>query len=122
MNKQQLENLDWINVKDLKEETSGYMIVLNSLEMDGKFYLLTSLTEPDEDIYEEDLEDEDEEVDVQEAYVLKICEKEEADFEITEDYSDLLLYATNDLPNDEFNKVSDAFFQTAEDFELDIEE
>ncbi|MBO6159284.1 MAG: hypothetical protein J6P72_08530 [Firmicutes bacterium] len=120
MNKQQLENLDWINVKDLKEETTGSMIVLDSLEKDGRFYLLTSLTEPDEDIYEEDLEDEDS--DEEEAFILKICSREEADFEITDDYSDLLIYATNDLPADEFDTVSDIFFRAAEDYELNIEE
>ena len=59
-----LSSLDWIEVTDVEEETSGTMTVIDTAQVDGAYYLLAVEAEPDASIpedFDDDAEDSDEE-------------------------------------------------------------
>ena len=119
-----LQNLDWINVTDLEENVSNVMEVIDVCEWQQGFYILAVDTNDMSDDYLfEDEADEEEINDDIDAYILKLCSKEEAQFMIGEDESNLELYVTTDFPEEEFNAVSDILKDQADDeYELSTEE
>ena len=108
-----LSSLDWIAVTDIEEETSGTMTVIDTAQVDGAYYLLAVEAEPDASIpedFDDDAEDSDEE-----AYLLKLCNKDQAEFMITEEYGDMVIYASTDFSEEEFDKVSAVLASQADD-------
>ena len=103
-----LSSLDWIEVTDIEEDTSGTMTVI-----DGAYYLLAVEAEPDASI-PEDFDDDSEDSD-EEAYLLKLCNKDQAEFMITEEYGDMVIYASTDFSEEEFDKVSAVLASQADD-------
>ena len=119
-----LEKLDWINVTDLEEKVANVMEVIDACEWQGGLYLLAVDTNDlSEDDFFEDEADEEEISDDIDAYILKLCNKQEAQFLIGEDESSLELFATTDFPEEEFNAVSEILQDQADDeYELSTEE
>ena len=112
-----LAGLDWIEVTDLLEETSGQMTVIDAAIHEDDYYLLVVEAE-DGSAIPEDFIDDDQDTD-EEAFLMKLVNQRDAQFGITEDYSDRQLFATTDLTEDEFNAVSQLLAQQADD-EYDI--
>ena len=119
-----LQNLDWINVTDLEENISNVMEVIDVCEWQKGLYILAVDTNDlsDDDFFEDEADEEEINDDI-DAYILKLCSKEEAQFMIGEDESDLELYVTTDFPEEEFNAVSSILKDQADDeYELSTEE
>ena len=119
-----LEKLDWINVTDLEENIANVMEVIDVCEWQQGLYILAIDTNDlsEDDFFEEEA-DELEISDDIDAYILKLCNKQEAQFMIGEDESRLELYATTDFPEEEFNAVSEILKNQADDeYELSTEE
>ena len=119
-----LQNLDWINVTDLEENVSNVMEVIDVCEWQQGFYILAVDTNDlsDDDFFEDEADEEEINDDI-DAYILKLCSKEEAQFMIGEDESNLELYVTTDFPEEEFNAVSSILKDQADDeYELSTEE
>ena len=118
-----LKALDWINVTDLEENMSNVMEVLDACEYEGGLYILAIDTNDlsEDDFFDEGAEEEEMDDDI-DAYIMKLCVKEEAQFQIGEDESDLELYVTTDFPEEEFNAVSKILEDQADDYELSTEE
>lgn len=118
ISEEMLSSLDWITVTDLSDEdqASGNMAVIDCARIGDDHYLLAIEAEDDASISEDwdDEEDPDEE-----AFLLKLCNKSEAEFLITEEYSDLEIYATTDMTEEEFNKASAVLAEQASD-EYDV--
>ena len=119
-----LQNLDWINVTDLEENVSNVMEVIDVCEWQQGLYILAVDTNDlsDDDFFEDEADEEEINDDI-DAYILKLCSKEEAQFMIGEDESNLELYVTTDFPEEEFNAVSSILKDQADDeYELSTEE
>lgn len=119
-----LQNLDWINVTDLEENVSNVMEVIDVCEWQQGLYILAVDTNDlsDDDFFEDEADEEEINDDI-DAYILKLCSKEEAQFMIGEDESNLELYVTTDFPEEEFIAVSDILKDQADDeYELSTEE
>ena len=119
-----LQNLDWINVTDLEENVSNVMEVIDVCEWQQGLYILAVDTNDlsDDDFFEDEADEEEINDDI-DAYILKLCSKEEAQFMIGEDESNLELYVTTDFPEEEFNAVSSKLKDQADDeYELSTEE
>ncbi len=121
-----LMDLDWVTVTDLSDEdgVSAEMEVVNAAEVlvgeeTGLYVLVTDTTGVLDDEDEEEEEPDPEET---EAYIFKVCAEEEAEFLLTEDYSDLKIYVTTDFSEAEFREVAGIFQDTAEDFDITVED
>ncbi len=114
---EKLSALDFITVLDLEEQITTEMNVINAVEMNGSCYLLVTIPE---DLLSDDDEDEETEEEIEDAYVFKVCKEDEAEFLVTEDYSDLEVYVTTDIPAKEFEEAG-RLLSESDDYELKIE-
>ena len=127
---QTLMELDFVTVTDLTDEDhlSAEMEVVNAAEVlvgeETGLYVLVSDTAgvlDDEDEEEEEGEAE-EDSDEADAYIFKVCAEEDAEFLLSEDYSDVEVYVTTNFSEEEFREVAGIFQDTAEDFDITVED
>ena len=119
-----LKDLDWVTVTDA-EDLSLFMDmeIMNVTSYKGSWYLLASCEESlSDDNGEEDDAEEDETADDETAaYIFKLVSEEEAEFTISEDYSDISLSVTTEFPAADFNEVG-RIFASSDEYDLDVEE
>ena len=119
---EQLLDLDFVSVLDLEEKLTIEMNVMNAIEVDGAFYMLATCVDEDDYVDEDEEEEEEEEdTDTEDAYVFKVCSEEEAEFLITEDYSELQVFVTTDFSQEEFSKAAE-ILSKSDNYDLEIEE
>lgn len=118
---QTLKELDWVTVTDASDPSLFMdMEIMNVTNYKGSWYLLASCEESSSE-EDEDLEDDDTQDDETAAYIFKLVTAEEAEFTISEDYSDLLLSVTTEFPAADFNEVG-RLFASSDEYDLDVEE
>lgn len=114
MNQIHLEELDWIMVTDPIEQISMEMEVIDYIEMEAAYILAAPA-------YEEPEEEEEVEEEEDAAYIFKICEKEEAEFFVTEENAELSFGVTTDMTDEEFKNIAE-IFASSENYDLEVDE
>lgn len=113
MNHIELQELDWIIVTDPLEEVSMDMEVVDYMQQKENAYILAIPA------YEEDEEDEEEQDDA--AYIFKLCEKEQAEFIVTVEHSEIVFGVTTEMTEAEFKTIAE-IFSSSENYDLEVEE
>lgn len=115
MEKVELDKLDWIIVTDPVEQVSMDMEVINTQEEGTAQYMLAIPAYEEEE--EEDIPEEEDDA----AYIFKVCPPEEAEFWITEEYSDLKFSVTTNMTEEEFADIAE-IFANSEEYDLEVDE
>lgn len=112
MNQVDLQELDWIMVTDPVEDVSMDMEVIDYIEQKENAYILAIPA------YEEE-EDMEEEEDA--AYIFKLCEKEQAEFIVQAEHSEVIFGVTTEMAEAEFKNIAE-IFSSSENYDLEVEE
>lgn len=111
----QEEEAEIIRLYDPEEQIVSRMEVYAQLEWNGSEYFIADIDDEDDDLDEEDPDEDG-------AYIFKICSEEDSEFQILNADDTIDCYVTTELSEKEEDAVIQAFMDSNEDCEFQIEE